>query len=113
MFPFLLLIKTSTLSFRTYKYHTYLKTSESLESLLFNGKRTKKMAKYAKIAFITQRGVFPIFCCPGIFFTKKVITRSFSISTGFMMAHFEAKKHGKTIESPKSSVVEGQMSAIL
>ena len=29
------------------------------------------------------------------------------------MAHFEAKKHGKTIESPKSNVVKGQMSAIL
>ena len=76
-------------------------------------KELKKMAKYAKIAFITQRGVFPIFCCPGIFFTKKVITRSFSISTGFMMAHFEAKKHEKTIESPKRSVVKGQMYVIL
>ena len=29
------------------------------------------------------------------------------------MAHFEAKKHGKTIESPKSNVVKGQMSAIV
>ena len=28
------------------------------------------------------------------------------------MAHFEAKKHEKTIESPKSSVVKGQMSAM-
>ena len=73
-------------------------------------KELKKMAKYAKIAFITQRGVFPIFCCPGIFFTK---TRSFSISTGFMMAHFEAKKHGKTVESSKSIVFKDQLSAIL
>ena len=80
---------------------------------MVNGKRTKKMAKYAKIAFITQRGVFPIFCCPGIFFTKKVITRSFSISTGFMIAHFEAKIQEKAIENPKTSAVKGQMLVIL
>ena len=80
---------------------------------MVNGKRTKKMAKYAKIAFITQRGVFPIFCCPEIFFTEKVITHSFSISTGFMMAHFEAKIQEKTIENPKTSAVKGQMLVIL
>ena len=41
-----------------------------------------------------------------------VITLTFSTSTGFMMAHFEAKKHGKTKESHKSNVVKGQMSEI-
>ena len=51
-----------------------------------------RMTKYVKIAFITERGVFPIFCCPGKLFTKMVITSSFSTSTGFMMIHFEAKK---------------------
>ena len=71
---------------------------------MVNGKRTKQMAKYAKIAFVTQRGVFPIFCCPGIFFT---------ISTGFMMAHFEAKIQEKAIENPKTSAVKGQMLVIL
>ena len=30
-----------------------------------------------------------------------------------MMAHFKAKIQEKTLESPKSNVVEGQMSAIL
>ena len=44
------------------------------------------------------------------YFTETHISRIFKASSGFMMAHFEAKKHGKTIES---SVVEGQMSAIL
>ena len=29
------------------------------------------------------------------------------------MAHFEAKIHNKTLESPKSDVVKGQMSAML
>ena len=71
------------------------------------------MTKYAKNAFIAEKGVFPIFCCPRKFFTKMFITPTFSTSIGFMMAHFEAKKHGKTIESPKSNVVKGQMSAIL
>ena len=40
-------------------------------------------------------------------------TPTFSTSIGFMMAHFEAKKHEKTIESLKSNVVKGQMSVIL
>ena len=68
---------------------------------------------YVKIAFIAQRKVFPIFCCPGKLFTKMFITPTFSTPISFMMAHFEAKKHGKTIESPKSNAVKGQMSAIL
>ena len=72
-----------------------------------------RIAKYVKIAFLAERGVFPFFCCPGKLFTKMVITPTYSTSTGFMMAHFEAKKHGKTIESPKSNVVKGQMSAKL
>ena len=71
------------------------------------------MTKYAKIAFIAEKGVFPIFSCPRKLFTKMFITPTFSTSIGFMMAHFEAKKHGKTIESHKSNVVKGQMSAIL
>ena len=71
------------------------------------------MTKYAKIAFIAEKGVFPYFCCPRKLFTRMFITPTFSTSIGFMMAHFEAKKHGKTIESPKSNVVKGQMSAIL
>ena len=69
--------------------------------------------KYVKIAFIAEKGVFPIFCCPRKLFPKMFTTPTFSTSIGFMMAHFEAKKHGKTIESPKSNVVKGQMSAIL
>ena len=64
--------------------------------------------KYVKIAFIAEKGVFPIFFCPRKLFSKNVHN-----SYIFMMAHFEAKKHEKTIESPKSSVVKGQMSAIL
>ena len=71
------------------------------------------MTKYAKIAFIAEKGVFPIFCCPRKLFPKMFTTPTFSTSIGFMMAHFEAKKYEKTIESPKSSVVKGQMSAIL
>ena len=70
------------------------------------------MTKYAKIAFIAEKGVYPIFCCPRKLFTM-FITPTFSTSTGFTMAHFEAKKHGKTIESLKRNVVKGQMSAIL
>ena len=66
-------------------------------------------AKYVKIAFIAERGVFPICCCPEKLFTKIVITRSFSTSTGFMMAHFEAKIQEKTLLSHKSHVVKGQM----
>ena len=69
--------------------------------------------QYVKIAFIAEKGVFPIFCCPRKLFPKMFTTPTFSTSIGFMMAHFEAKKHEKTIESPKSSVVKGQMSAIL
>ena len=71
------------------------------------------MIKYVKIAFITERGVFPIICCPGKLFTKKVITCSFLTSTCFMIANFEAKIHEKTIGSLKSNVVKGQMSVRL
>ena len=66
-----------------------------------------------KIAFIAEKVVFPIFCCPGKLFIKIVITHTFSTSTGFMMAHFEAKIHEKTIESSKSYVVKDQISAML
>ena len=69
--------------------------------------------KYVKIAFIAEKGVFPIFCCPRKLFPKMFTTPTFSTSIGFMMAHFEAKKHGKTIKSPKGNVVKGQMSAML
>ena len=41
------------------------------------------------------------------------ITPSFLTSTGFMMAHFEAKSQEKTLLSHKSHVVKGQMSAML
>ena len=71
------------------------------------------MEKSMKNAYIAERRVFPIFCCPGKLFIKMFKTPKFSISIGFMMAHFEDQKHGKTIESPKSNVVKGQMSAIL
>ena len=71
------------------------------------------ISKYAKIAFIAEKGVFPIFCCPMKLFTKMFITPTFPTSIGFMMAHFEAKKHEKTIESLKRNVVKGQMSVIL
>ena len=71
------------------------------------------MQKFAKIAFLAEKGVFPIFCCPRKLFTKMFITPTFSTSIGFMMANFEAKKHRKTIESLKSNAVKGQMSAIL
>ena len=71
------------------------------------------MTKYAKIPFIAEKGVFPYFFCPGKLFTKIFITPTLSTSTGFMMAHFEANKHEKTIESLKSNVVKGQMSAKL
>ena len=69
-----------------------------------------RMEQYVKIAYIAERRVFflPIFCCPTM-----AITPTFLTSTGFMMTHFEAKKHGKTIESPKSNIVKGQMSAML
>ena len=66
-----------------------------------------------KIACIAERRVFPLFCCPGKLFIKMFKTPTFSISIGFMMAHFEAKKHEKTIESLKSNVAKGQMSVIL
>ena len=69
--------------------------------------------KYVKIAFIAEKGVFPIFCCPRKLFPKMFTTPTFSTSIGFMMAHVEAKKHEKTKESPKISVVKGQMLEIL
>ena len=71
------------------------------------------ITKYVKIAFITGREVFPIFCCPGILFTKLLINPSFSTSTGFMMAYFEAKIHQKTLESHNIDVFKCQMSAML
>ena len=71
------------------------------------------IAKYVKIAFLAERGDFPFFCCPGKLFTKMVITPTFLTSTGFLMAHFEAKIHKKTIESPQTSAVKGQMFVIL
>ena len=71
------------------------------------------IAKYVKIAFLAEGVVFPFFCCPGKFFTKMVITPTFSTSTGFMMAHFEAKIQEKAIENPKTSAVKGQMLVIL
>ena len=70
------------------------------------------MIKYVKIALIAEKEVFPIFCCPRKLFTKMSITPTLSTSTGFMMAHFEAKKHEKKIECLKSNCVKGQMSAI-
>ena len=91
----------------------HIQKPQSLYFLMVKELNYFRIAKYVKIAFLAERGVFPLFCCPGKLFTKMVITPTYSTSTGFMMAHFEAKKHGKTIESPKSSVVEGQMSAIL
>ena len=66
-----------------------------------------------KIAFLAERGHFPLFCCPGKLFTEMVITPTFSTSTGFMMAHFEAKIQEKTIGSPKTSAVKGQILVIL
>ena len=71
------------------------------------------IAKYVKIAFLAERGDFPLFCCPGKLLTEMVIPRSFSSSTGFMMAHFEAKIQEKTMGSPKTSAVKGQMLVIL
>ena len=56
------------------------------------------ITKYVNIAFEPGRGVFPKKNCPGILFTKLLINPSFSTSTGFMMAHFEAKIHKKTIK---------------
>ena len=63
-----------------------------------------------KIAYIAERRVFPIFCCPGKLFMKMFKTPTFSTSISFMMAHFKAKKHEKTIESLKSNVVKGKKS---
>ena len=71
------------------------------------------VAKYVKIAFLAERGHFPLFCCPGKLFTEMVITPTFSTSTGFMMAHFEAKIQEKTMGSPKTSAVKGQILVIL
>ena len=53
------------------------------------------ISKYAKIAFIAEKGVFYFFCCPRKFFIKMFITPTFSTSTGFMMAHFEAWENNK------------------
>ena len=69
--------------------------------------------KYVKFAFITEKGVFLFFCCPVKLFTKLLINPTFSTSTSFMMAHFKAKNHEKTIQSLKSNVVKGQMSVML
>ena len=79
-----------------------------MKTLNFFGK-----TKFVKFAFITEKGVFPIFCCPGKLFTKNVITPTCSTSTSFMMSNFEAKIQEKTTESPKSNVVKGHMSAML
>ena len=54
-----------------------------------------------------------IFFCPGKLFTKKIIISSFSIPTGFIIAHFEPKIHEKEIGSLKGNVVKGQMSVRL
>ena len=64
------------------------------------------MTVFVIIAFITERGVFQFFVVQ-VNFLRKVITPTFSTSTGFMMAHFEAKTHAKTLESLKSNVVKG------
>ena len=72
-----------------------------------------KKEKSVKIAYIAEKKVFPIICCPGKLFIKMFKTQKFSNSIGLMVAHFEAKKHEKTIESLKSNVVKGQMSLIL
>ena len=71
------------------------------------------MEQSVKIAYIAERKFFPIFCSPGKLFIKMFKTPTFSTSIGFMMAHFEAKEHGETIESLKSNAVKGQMSAII
>ena len=71
------------------------------------------MKQYVKIAIIAEGRVFSIFCCPGKLFTKMFRTQTFSTSTGFLMAHYEAKSHEKTIKTFKSNVVKGQMSVIL
>ena len=42
-----------------------------------------------------------------------VITPTYSTSTGFMMAHFEAKKREKTIDSAETSAVKDQILVIL
>ena len=99
-------------SLGTYKCYRYLEP-QSLFFLMVKELNYFGIAKYVKIAFIAEKGVFPIFCCPGKLFTKMVITSTFSTSTGFMMAHFEAKIHEKTIESSKSYVVKDQISAML
>ena len=52
-----------------------------------------KKKLYAKIAFIAGKGVFLIFCCPRKLFTKIFITPTFSTTTDFMIAHFEAKMY--------------------
>ena len=84
----------------------------------FYGKSTKSFQNETVCEiyiYSSEKSFFfsPIFCCPGKLFTKMFITPTFSTSTGFKMAHFEAKKHEKTIESMKSNVVKGQMSVIL
>ena len=111
-FSFLLRKITSTQSLDNYKCYTYLKTSESL---LFYDKRTFffGIQKYVKFALITEKGVFLFFCCPVTLFTKLLINPTFPTSTGFMVAHFKANNHEKTIQSLKSKLVKGQMSVML
>ena len=67
------------------------------------------MTEIVNISFILEKRSFPIFFCPG----KLVRTPPLSTSTGFMVAHFEAKIHKKTQEIHKRNVVKGQMSSIL
>ena len=66
------------------------------------------MIKYVKIAFLIERGVFPIICCPGKLFTKKG-HNSFIFNLN-RLHDFEAKIHEKAMGCLKSSVVKGQIS---
>ena len=91
----------------------HIQKPQSLYFLMVKELNYFRIAKYVKIAFLAERVVFPFFCCPGKLFTKMVITPTFSTSTGFMMAHFEAKIQEKAIENPKTSAVKGQMLVIL
>ena len=70
------------------------------------------MTKYAKISFIAEKGNFQFFFCPRKLFTRMFIPPTFSTSIGFMMAHFEAKKHEKTIESRKRSAASSEVFAV-
>ena len=85
----------------------HIRKPQSLYFFMVKEQHYFGIAKYEKIAFLAERVVFPYFCCPEKLFTKMVITPTFSTSTGFMMAHFEAKIHKKTIESLKTSAVKG------